>query len=66
MADTNELTDSMVTRLLDAVHDVVRARGSWGEKRDIILARANDDERTDVEEFVDWFDGSDSTGDDDA
>jgi hypothetical protein len=34
---------------------VIRAAGTWKEKRDAILEYATEEQKTNIEEFVAWF-----------
>jgi hypothetical protein len=48
---------AVIHRLLDVIDEVVRAKGSWTEKRAAILSSPECD-RSDIvnlEEFAEWF-----------
>jgi len=36
--------------------NIMRAGGTWKEKRDMLLAEASDDDKTNLDEFAAWFD----------
>ena len=44
-----------IQRLLDAVKEVVECEGSWDEKINAIMERADVDEVTNLDEFVAQF-----------
>jgi hypothetical protein len=51
-----ELNEMMIQRLLSTLDDIVRASGNWKEKGEKILASCSDDDKTNLMEFVTWFD----------
>lgn len=44
-----------IQKVLDAIGEVVQCDGSWLEKKDAILDRADEDEKSMLDEFVEWF-----------
>jgi hypothetical protein len=50
------MDEVMIQKLLDILDDVVRADGTYKEKRDEILKLCKEDEKTNLIEFVSWFD----------
>jgi hypothetical protein len=47
-----------IQKLLDAITSIVADSGTWQEKRNAILAEADETERTNLDEFLSWFDES--------
>ena len=45
----------LIETLLTAIDAIVRADGSWQQKRTLILEHANATDRTNLFEFVVWF-----------
>ena len=48
-----------IETLLSAINDLVREGGTWQEKRDKVLSECSDDDKTNLAEFLGWFDGVD-------
>lgn len=48
---------ALVHRLLDVIDEVVRAKGSWTEKRAAILSdsECKESDVTNLTEFAEWF-----------
>lgn len=42
-------------QLFEAIDEIINAGGTWQEKRDDILAYTNEDMRTNLFEFLGWF-----------
>jgi hypothetical protein len=49
------MTRTQIENLLDMIEHVVKGEGDWRSKRKAILDVAEDDERTNLEEFATWF-----------
>ena len=47
--------ETALQAMFDAMHDVVASEGSWQEKKNRILEIATEDQKTDLYEFVAWF-----------
>ena len=45
-----------ITILLEVLDKIVAGEGTWKEKRDKILDACSDDDKTNLYEFVAWFD----------
>jgi hypothetical protein len=45
--------------LFDLIEDIVRAEGNWKKKQRLILDEASEDQKTNLFEFVAWFEGAD-------
>ena len=49
------MDSKMIERLFEVLDDMVRAEGTWKEKRDKIYANAEGDNSTNLSEFLSWF-----------
>lgn len=47
-----------IEKLLELIGNLVTSDGTWKEKRDRILSGATDEEKTNLAEFVGWFEES--------
>ena len=45
-----------IIALLEAISDIVNAEGNWQEKKNKILENATESDKTNLYEFVAWFD----------
>ncbi len=55
---------NLVDKLLENIHELVNASSqSYAEKKQLIIARADDDERTALMEFLSWFPDEESLDD---
>ena len=54
--DEEAVMEKAIATLMDALDEVVRAAGTWQEKKNKILEIASEDEKTALYEFVAWFD----------
>jgi hypothetical protein len=45
-----------IEQLMEAIDDIVKAEGPWKEKKDKILESLTEDEKTNLYEFIVWFD----------
>jgi hypothetical protein len=48
--------EQKIAAFLDAIGEVVSAEGSWQEKKNRILEEATEDQKTNLYEFIAWFD----------
>jgi hypothetical protein len=46
---------TVIETLFHVLETLVKEEGSWKGKRDRILAEANPDDKTNLEEFIAWF-----------
>jgi hypothetical protein len=44
-----------IEKLAEALDDIVRAAGTWQEKKNKILETLTEDEKTNLYEFIAWF-----------
>jgi len=44
-----------IVALLEAIENIVRAEGTWKEKKNAVLNQATEDDKTSLYEFVAWF-----------
>ena len=47
--------DARINALLELIGEVVVMDGTWREKKDAILAQCDDSDRTNLQEFITWF-----------
>jgi len=47
--------ETAIQAMFDAMHDLVSGEGSWQEKKNKILELASEDQKTDLYEFIAWF-----------
>jgi hypothetical protein len=47
--------EKQIETLIDAIEDVVKAAGTWTEKRTAILDYMTEEQKSALEEFVAWF-----------
>jgi hypothetical protein len=56
MRGEEEKMEKQIETLLSTLDDIVRAGGTWTEKRDKIMEMASENDKTNIMEFVTWFD----------
>jgi len=47
--------EQLIGKLIELLDELVRADGTWREKRNAILANIGEDDKTNLEEFLGWF-----------
>ena len=52
-----ELNATLMQKLLDVIDDIVAAEGPYKEKVDSLIKFCGENEKTNLFEFIAWFDG---------
>jgi hypothetical protein len=59
------MDNKSIDHLLSAIEDIIRAEGSWLDKKETIIEYCNPEQKTQLFEFVAWFDDADWDENDD-
>jgi hypothetical protein len=57
--------DKLIDQLLEAIDNVISAEGNWKDKQVAILESCDTDQKTNLFEFLSWFDNVGWDGDED-